>query len=259
MKTEIIKELRFALRSGRIIIILASFLFFSLLTPVMLKVILPMVLSSQFAGEASQSINNLTNMTQLDCIRNYMNDIVQIGTIIVAFTLCGLTAAEIRDNTWVLPLCAGKSFGRLIAAKLIVFGVLLVVASTLAMVIDYAYSGILFGFEIGIQPILYVGLMQGVYMLFLISCLAMWGVFLKKPIPAGFMALITVFGIHFISSLFSFAEWTPSGLLIIANRLTTFVASDLFIPLGITMLIISIVIAITLMRLKRMEWNMEVS
>jgi ABC-type transport system involved in multi-copper enzyme maturation permease subunit len=165
MRTEIIKELRYALRSGRILILLASFLFFALLTPVMLKVVLPMVLSSQLSGEASQAISGLTDMTQLDCIRNYMDDVLQIGTIIIAFTLCGLTASEIRENTWVLPLCAGKRFGRMIAAKLLVLGALMVVIPTLALLADYAYSGLLFGFEIGILPIVYGGLLQGIYVL----------------------------------------------------------------------------------------------
>jgi ABC-type transport system involved in multi-copper enzyme maturation permease subunit len=107
MKTEIMKELRYALRSGRILILFASFLFFALLTPVMLKIVLPMVLSGQFSGDVPQAIGGLTDMTQLDCIRNYMEDVLQIGTIIIAFTLCGLTASEIRDNTWALGRYSG--------------------------------------------------------------------------------------------------------------------------------------------------------
>jgi hypothetical protein len=257
MRTEIIKELRYALRSGRILILLASFLFFALLTPVMLKVVLPMVLSSQLSGEASQAISGLTDMTQLDCIRNYMDDVLQIGTIIIAFTLCGLTASEIRENTWVLPLCAGKRFGRMIAAKLLVLGALMVVIPTLALLADYAYSGLLFGFEIGILPIVYGGLLQGIYVLFLLSCLMMWGVMLKKSIPAGFLTLITAFGIHFISSLLRFIEWTPSGLLAHANELIPTIGLSLLIPLGMTMLLIAVATAITLIRLKRMEWNVR--
>lgn len=255
MRTEIIKELRYAIRSGRVLILFASFLFFALLTPVMLKVVLPMVLSSQLAGEAPQAIGGLTDMTQLDCIRNYMDDVLQIGTIIIAFTLCGLTASEIRANTWVLPLCSGKRFGRMIGAKLLVFGALLVMIPILALLADYGYSGLLFGFEIGVLPILYGGLLQGIYVLFLISCLMMWGVLLKKPLPAGFLTLATAFGIHFISSLLRFGEWTPSGLLAHANELTPAVGSSLFIPLGMTMLLVVSMTVITLARLKRVEWN----
>ena len=255
MRTEIIKELQYARRSGRVLILFASFLFFALLTPVILKVVLPMVLSGQLAGEASQGISGLTDMTQLDCIRNYMADVLQIGTIIIAFTLCGLTASEIRDNTWVLPLCAGKRFGRMVGAKLLVFGVLMVLIPIIALLVDYGYSGFLFGFEIGVIPILYGGLLQGIYVLFLLSCLIMWGVLLKRPIPAGFLTLGTAFGIHFISSLLRFGKWTPSGLLAHANELTPGAGSSLLIPLSITIVLIIFMTLITFAQLKHMEWN----
>lgn len=255
MKTEIMKELRYALRSGRILILFASFLFFALLTPVMLKIVLPMVLSGQFSGDVPQAIGGLTDMTQLDCIRNYMEDVLQIGTIIIAFTLCGLTASEIRDNTWVLPLCSGKRFERMIGAKLLVFGSLLILVPIIALFADYGYSGILYGFEMNLLPILFSGLLQGIYVLFLLSCLMMWGVLLKRPIPAGFMTLAVAFGIHFVSSLLRFEEWTPSGLLAHADRLTPTLDSALFIPLVMTVILIVLMLALTLSRLKCMEWN----
>ena len=255
MKTEIMKELRYVLRSGRILILFASFLFFALLTPVMLKIVLPMVLSGQFSGDVPQAIGGLTDMTQLDCIRNYMEDVLQIGTIIIAFTLCGLTASEIRDNTWVLPLCSGKRFERMIGAKLLVFGSLLILVPIIALFADYGYSGILYGFEIDLLPILFSGLLQGIYVLFLLSCLMMWGVLLKRPIPAGFMTLAVAFGIHFVSSLLRFEEWTPSGLLAHADRLTPTLDSALFIPLVMTVILIVLMLALTLSRLKCMEWN----
>lgn len=259
MRIEIIKELRYAIRSGRILILFASFLFFALLTPVMLKVVLPMVLSGQLAGEATQGIGGLTDMTQLDCIRNYMDDVLQIGTIIIAFTLCGLTASEIRDHTWVLPLCAGKRFGLMLGAKLLVFGGLLVMIPVLALLADYGYSGLLFGFEIGVLPILYGGLLQGIYALFLLCCLIMWGVLLKRPIPAGFMTLATAFGIHFISSLLNVQSWTPSGLLVEAQKLMLSVAPSLFLPLSVTIVLMIFMMTFTLSRLRRMEWDVRVA
>ena len=67
-------------------ILFASFLFFALLTPVMLKAVLPMILSNQLSGEAVQGISGLIDMTQLDCVRNYMDDVQQIGTITVSYT-----------------------------------------------------------------------------------------------------------------------------------------------------------------------------
>lgn len=255
MRADIQKELHYALRSGRAVILLVSFLFFALLTPVMLKVVLPQALSGRFAEDASQGLAAITDMTQLGCIQSYMGDVFEIGVIIIAFTLCGLTASEIRENTWVLPLCAGKRFGRMLGAKLLVFGALLTLVPLLALLADYGYAGLLFGFEIGILPIVYGGLLQGIYMLFLLSCLLMWGVLRKKPISAGFSALATVYGIHFLSSLLRIQQWTPSGLLAQAQKLEAPAASPVFVPLAVTALASGLMIAFTLSRLKRMEWN----
>jgi ABC-2 type transport system permease protein len=255
MRSEIQKELRHTLRSGRFIILLAGFLFFALLTPVMLKIVLPQVLASQTSRELSAEISNMMNMTQIGCIQSYMGDVFEIGTIIIAFTLCGLTALEIRENRWVLPLCAGKQFGPMLGAKLLVFGAALITIPIIALLADYSYSGILFGFEVGVMPVLYGGLLQGIYMLFLLACLIMWGVLMKKPVPAGFMTLATAFGIHFSSSLLKIYEWTPSGLLAHANMLTPSLDLTLFVPLGITIVLIVLMMLIALLRLKRMEWN----
>jgi hypothetical protein len=182
--------------------------------------------------------------------------VLQIGTIIIAFTLCGLTASEIRDHTWVLPICAGKRFGRMLGAKLLVFGTLMTVIPVLALLADYGYSGLLFGFEIGVLPILYGGVLQGIYVPFLLSCLIMWGVLMKRPIPAGFMTLATAFGIHFVSSLLNIQSWTPSGLLAQAQKLTPSLAS-LLLPLSVTIVVMVFMITLTLSRLRRMEWNVR--
>lgn len=259
MRIEIIKELRYALRSNRILILFVSFLFFALLTPVMLKVVLPTVLSAQLSGEVTQGFGGLADMTQLDCIRNYMDDVLQFGTIIIAFTLCGITASEIRDNTWVLPLCAGKRFGMMVGAKLLVFGAFLVITPVLALLADYVYSGLLFGYEIGVLPILYGGLLQGIYLLFLLFCLIMCGVLLKRPISAGFMTLAIAFGIHLLSSLLNVQCWTPSGLLVEAQKLMPSAALSLIQPLSVTIALMIFLLAFTMSRLRHMEWNIRVS
>lgn len=255
MKIELIKEARYALRSGRMMILLVSFLFFALLTPLMLKVVLPQVLGSQLERETTRGIESLMEMTQLGCIQSYMGDVFEIGTIIIAFTLCGLIASEIRDNTWVLPLCAGKRFGHMVGAKLLIFGVILILISIFALFTDYVYSGLLFGFEVGIFSILYGGVLQGVYMLFLLSCLMMWGAFTKRPIPAGVLTLATSYGIHFVSSLFGIERWTPSGLLKHAIDLSPTVGTSMYIPLSITILLVVSMTLITIALLRRMEWS----
>jgi hypothetical protein len=145
----------------------------------------------------------------------------------------------------------------MLGAKLLVFGALLVMIPVFALLADYGYSGLLFGFEIGVLPILYSGLLQGIYVLFLLFCLMMWGVLLKRPFPAGFMTLATAFGIHFISSLLNIQSRTPSGLLVEAQKLMPSVAPSLYLPLSVTIVFMIFMMTCTLSRLRRMEWNVR--
>lgn len=259
MKSEIKKELRYAFRSGRALVLFISFMSFALLTPIMLKAVLPQILGSQFADGASKDMAMMMDMTQVDCIQSYMGDVFEIGTIIIAFTLCGLAASEIRENTWVLPLCAGKRFGVMLGAKFIVFGVLLVMVFIISLLADYGYSGLLFGFEMGIIPIFYSGILQGIYMLFLLSCIIMWGVLIKKPISTGFLTMATAYGIHLISSLLLIQKWTPSGLLIESQKLTPVVSEQLLISLAVTVLLILLMTILSIWILRHMEWNVRSS
>ena len=255
MKQDIIKEIRFGFRNSRILILFIGFLFFAILTPVMMKVIMPLILQSQFPGMTEQMLSEMVDMTQLGSIRSYMGDVFEIGSIIVAFTLCGLMAQEIKDNTLVLPLCAGRQFGAIVSAKMLVFGTVLILAPTLSLIVNYVYSGLLFAFDIGIGPVIRGGLLQGVYMVFLLACLIMWGSIIKKPIAAGFVSLVTAFGLHFVGSAFSISAYLPSGLLDEAQQLAVIPAASLIQTLCMTAGIIGVFAAVTLIRLKHMEWN----
>lgn len=56
MTKEIKKEFKYALRAGKLLILMASFMFFAVLTPLMLKVILPGILKSQLTGTPSSTL-----------------------------------------------------------------------------------------------------------------------------------------------------------------------------------------------------------
>jgi len=255
MMLNIVKEIRFGQRTSRFLILAVSFLFFAMLTPVMTKLVLPSVIKSQFPGMTEQELHAMLDMTQLGCLRSYMGDVFEIGSIIVAFTLCGLLAQEIQSNTLVLPLCSGKRFGGIVGAKMLVFGAALVLFPTAALLVDYLYAGLLFSFDVGVIPTIRGGLLQGMYMAFLLSCLLMWGAVAKRAIPAGFLALATVFGMHFLGSLLRIHSYLPSGLLAEAQQLAAAPAPTLMPALLSTVALIVGMLAIALQRLRSLEWN----
>ncbi|MDW7658268.1 MAG: hypothetical protein SCM11_13960 [Bacillota bacterium] len=255
MKQDIYKEIKYGLRNSRFLILMVGFLFFAILNPLMSKLVIPNIMKSQLPGLTDEAINEMLNLTQIGVIRAYMGDIFEIGSIIVAFTLCGLMAQEIKDNTLVLPLCSGKLFGSVVTAKLLVFGSVLVLSPTIALMVNYLYAGLLFSFDISLAPIIRGGLLQGVYMVFLLACLLLWGAIIKKPIAAGIMTLATGYGLSFIGSLLRIQTWLPSGLLNEAQLLDANASPKLLQTLSVTVVIILIMTSITWMRLKTMEWN----
>lgn len=255
MKQDIFKEIKYGLRNSRFLILFIGFLFFAILNPLMSKLVIPNIMKNQLPGLTDEAIKEMLNLTQIGIIRAYMGDIFEIGSIIVAFTLCGLIAQEIKDNTLVLPLCSGKQFGNIVTAKLLVFGSVLVLSPTVALLVNYLYAGLLFSFDVGLMPIIRGGLLQGAYMVFLLACLLLWGAIVKKPIAAGIITLATGYGLSFIGGLLRIQPWLPSGLLNEAQLLDTAASPKLLQTLSVTIAIILIMTTITWLRLKTMEWN----
>lgn len=247
------KEAMFGIRSGKLVAILGGFMFFSLLTPFMLKIVLPQVLLSR--GATTRDLSGLLDVTQIGCLQIYLKDMFEIGTIIVSFSLCGLLAQEIRDSTLIIPLCSGKKFSSILGSKIIVFGTAVLCISLMASIASYLYSGYLYSFEIGVLPVLMSAFLQGIYMIFLVLCAAMWGSIIKKPIATGFVTLLTAYGLHFIGELLDIHEWLPSGLLIQAQRLTSLSDASIFATIGITSILSIFMYVITLRRLQSLEWN----
>ncbi len=235
-------------------ILFLSFLFFALLTPVMFKAVLPLVMESQFPTLTRQALEALIVTDQTAILQSYLGDVFEIGSIIVAFTLCGLLAQEIADRSLVLPLCAGKKAAAILWAKFLVFGAALLLAATAALLVCYLYSGLLFSFEIGLWPVLRSGLLQGFFMAFLLACLLFWGALVKKTLAAGLLSLGTVYGLHAVGGILRLQDYLPVGLLVAAAELAPSQAA-IFRPLAVTAVFILSFVSVAVLRLRRFDWN----
>ncbi|NLV48571.1 MAG: hypothetical protein GXY22_07935 [Clostridiaceae bacterium] len=219
MKKDIRKEFLFSIRNSRFLIIAAAFMFLGLLTPLMLKVILPMVFSSQFPGMDEEMIAQMIDMSQFGSLQGFFGDLYEMGTVIVAFSLCGLVAQELKDNTLVIPLCSGKRFSDIVLSKMIVFSLVMTISTIASASVSYLYSGLLFDFEVKYASILQSSLLHSLYLIFILACLILVGSLTSKPIATGLTTLIISYGIHGIGSLLAINKWLPSGLIIQAQTL----------------------------------------
>lgn len=255
MMQEIKKEIRYGFRTYRFLILFVGFLFFAILDPVMTKFILPAILNSQMPGVPPDVLSGMFDATQVGVMRTYMGDVFEIVSLIVVFTLCGLMAQDIKDNTLVLPICSGKRFGQIVGGKMLVFAAALVLAPVLAVAVNYVYAGVLFSFDIAWGPVIRAGLLQGAYMAFLLVLIILWGTWIKKPVAAGFAALATSLGLYFLGNALGISAYLPSGLLAQAALFAVVPSSMALRTLCITAGIVSLLLALTLWRLHRMEWN----
>lgn len=214
MISTIKKDFKDGIRNYRFLIIFAGFMFFALLTPVMNKFLLPGLLKSQFPGMGEEALQSMLVSTQAENIRGYMGDIFEIGLIIVAFTLCGVIAAEIKEYTLIIPVCSGKKYGETVVSKIVVFGTALVVIPLVSIFSNYLYSGVLFGFDLkGVIPVITAGLLQGLYMIFVLTLLVLIGTFLRSQIVVGLITLTIAYGTRVIANMLDIDKFLPSGLL----------------------------------------------
>jgi len=254
MIKEIKKECLFGLRSGRVFILVMSFLFVAILTPIMLKVVLPEILAWQFPELSAEQLGSMINASQLTSIQGYLSDSFELGLIIVVFTLGGLIAQELNDNTLVLPLISNKKISNIVFSKVIFSAVVMFVVVLLSLTVNFAYSGLLFEFEVEYIKILKAIGVLSIYYLFVISNLMFWGSLLKKTIPTAFMALISSYLIQAIGGLFDIHKYLPSGLIHYTSSLS-FEASNVLVAGGISLIVSGLLIVASLQRLKSMELN----
>ena len=256
MFKELKKEWIYASRSGRLFILLMSFIFLAVLTPIMLKVLIPEIFRMQFPNLPMEEINRMINASQLTAIQGFMSDLFELGMIIVVFTLCTIMAQEIRDNTLVFPIVSGKKFANIIGSKVILFGVMLGMLVTVSILICYAYAGVLFEFEVPLQEVLYAGLLQGIYFLFILSNLILWGALLKRALPTGFITLVIAYLMQAVGGLLKIHAYLPSGLIEFSSKLQ-FQSQDIITSVSITMFLIVIMMIITHAAMKKMEYNIR--
>ncbi len=254
IRTSIKKEVLEGLRNYRFLIITVSILFFAIFDPLMSKLVLPELLKSQFPNMPLDVMRQMLITSQAGNIRGYMGNVYQLSTLIITFSLSGLLAQELSEKTLILPISTGKRYEDVLAGKMIVYGIFLLLITTVSALVNYYYTGVLFGFQLpSALPALRAGLLMGVHMLYLLSLLLIFGSLLRKPIAAGMVTLLVVFSTRGIGSLFNIQRYLPSGLLVEAEMLAASPSVFLWGTLATTLALVIVLVCLTVIRLSNLE------
>ncbi len=254
IKACIKKEFLDGIRNYRFLVIVVSFLFFAILDPVMSKFILPEIMKSQFPGLPEEALASLMDNSQIGIIRTYLNDVFQIGMLVVILTLSGVVAQEINQKTIIFPVTSGKKFHQILISKFIVYGIVLMVSAVFCAMVNYLYTGVLFGFDMTSPvPVLRAGFLQGFYMLFLLSLLMLVGSMIKKPMVAGLIVLIPAWFMGALGNLLNINRYLPSELIAESQLLSVVPSSSLITSIISTIVLSVLAFGFTVIRLRKSD------
>jgi ABC-2 type transport system permease protein len=248
------KEFIYGVRNYRYLIVFAAFMFFAVVNPVMTKLVMPGLFKNYYPEMSSEMIEKMLGMTHYDSVRAYLGDTFEMGMLIIAFLFSGIMAQEISEKTFILPMCSGKRFVEMIFSKFFVNGAILIFTAVSAAFTNYFYSGIFFGFTIdSASYVLWAGLFQGIYMLYVLAWLILMGTLVRKQMITGLIVLIPAYGTMLAGNLFRIDKYLPSGLLTVGQALSPLALKDILWPLMSALILVAAVIYIALIRLRRME------
>jgi ABC-2 type transport system permease protein len=203
------KELLEQWRSGRLIILLAIFLFFGIASPLTAK-FMPSIVSSIIKG---QNITiNIPEGTWKDAITQFVKNISQMGVFIIILLSMGVVAKEKENGTASFLLVKPVSRNLFILSKFSSQFIVRLVSMCVGFLTAVLYTNIFFG---SFSMILFAKI-ASVLLLYLIVIqfiAIFFSVLIKTQILAGILAFITTLLLSAASILGKPGIYSPSHLL----------------------------------------------
>ncbi|MFP4457545.1 MAG: hypothetical protein ACLFPS_07790 [Clostridia bacterium] len=233
------KETLSGIREYKFLIILAAYIIFALLDPLMLK-FLPILVSGQLGDiDITQAIT----LNQPTAIMNSISSNYQIISLVIAISLMGLVANELKNKSVVIPSVLGLDLKKWIISKFVVYSAYIIIVSMIAQVVTNIYALTLFdGRTIALIASLKVGMLIGLFHSCILAMVLLFGTLSKRQGIAAFASLAIAFLLPTFSKVLDIVWYTPAGLLAEANYLVSYFTVD-----GITAVLMSIIFIITIL------------
>lgn len=203
------KETLESMRQHRYLVVGAFFLFFSVSTPILLK-LMPAIVRSQMP----EFPEALMRFDPAYVCENYIRNMFQLGNLLVAFLLMGALADELAQNKLVFPVSQGADPKAVVLAKLFHYGIVVAAGAFLGFLVVYYYALALFS---GDSPTLAEAFRSAT----LLSAYFVTRVFLvvflsslfRRPLAAGLIALLVSYLDPLLYSLPRFRNYISYSLI----------------------------------------------
>jgi ABC-2 type transport system permease protein len=154
----------------------------------------------------------MPEFTTGDVVQSYIRSLGQLGLIAAILVAMGSIASERESGTAAMTLSKPVGCGSFILAKLAALAVTFCVAIAVGAAGCYLYTVVLFGNPGGFD-FLVATLLGALYLLFCIAVTVMYSGFVKSPIAAGGLSLVTLAAIAGTAGLPGIKYYSPGALL----------------------------------------------
>ncbi|NLL04432.1 MAG: hypothetical protein GX270_01275 [Clostridiaceae bacterium] len=250
-KTYVKKEIIEGMRTKKFLVLAIGILFFAVSDPIMLK-LLPEILKNQMQGA---DLSMLIELSQKAALDSYTNNLFQLSTIIIVLSIMGIISKERSDKTLTIPVSMGCSINGMVLAKLLVYGVFILLVNVIGMLIAYYYSGIIFGFTYGSMLAAAVsGALYGVFFLFVLSVLILASSFFKKSFLSVTTTLLFVYLMPLAGYFEILKKYLPANLLTEANYFAELLSKNMLVSLICTISLTVIFSILSVYKLEHVEF-----
>ncbi|MBE3114046.1 MAG: ABC transporter permease [Actinobacteria bacterium] len=244
------KEILESVRTNKYLILFIGTIFWALLDPLMLK-LLPLLMKNYLPPDIAIMFSTFTRDT---AFKTFLNDLFQIGTLFIAFTLMGLLSNEVSLKKLVFPYSRGANPAGVVLAKYIHYAVTISFFILIAFLTNYFYVNSLFiGGILSIEIVLKSSLLYILYYSVLLSILLCLSSLFKKGLIAG----ITVLVLGYTLSIFNYFKvvraYLPNYLLFKAADIGYIFDNSLISTVIISFCIIILLVFLSILRMKKID------
>ncbi|HUV43762.1 MAG TPA: ABC transporter permease subunit [Dehalococcoidales bacterium] len=200
------KELREQLRTYKLLIVTAVFLFFGFATPLLIKYT-PQLLEA--TGE--DIIVQMPEPSAAMAIGEYAGTIVQIGVLIAVLMLMGAVARERNRGLAAMILSKPVSRGAYITAKFLATSVSFIAALVLGSTACWIYTVLLIE-PASVSAFLGLNLLMALFLVFCLSVTLLCSSLFRNQLIAGGVALVVLVVQALLTQVPGFGDYMPGQL-----------------------------------------------
>lgn len=244
------KEILESVRTNKYLILFIGIVFWALLDPLMLK-LLPLLMKNYLPPDIAVMFSTFTRDT---AFQTFLNDLFQIGTLFIAFTLMGLLSNEVSLKKLVFPYSRGANPAGVVLAKYIHYTVTISLFILIAFLTNYFYINRLFtGGILSIGIVLKSSLLYILYYSVLLSILLYLSSLLKRGIIAGITVLVLGYTLSIFNQFKVVRAYLPNYLLLKAADIGYIFDNSLISTVIISFCIIILLVFFSILRMKKID------